>query len=329
MKTMPRLWMLCLLTAIPCATGSENDVPRRREQVLAAAQQGVAGLPELIRALEDEHPMVRRAAVRSLAEIGEPAHPALRKAYADADALVRRTAVHALGISDLDWTETVLDDPDASVVELVVRNLVQIEPRTERARTLLEKAARHASPAIRKLAGEALQDFRFSDPGRRLLRERPDMADHLPRIHVTHAQPLPLDGWLFRKDPARDGHNAGWFGLETPDAGWSPAEIGKPWETGYVGIGWYRREFTLPDKPEHLAGELLFEGVDESAWVWINGIYVGGHDIGPPGWDEPFRLDVTPELRWGAQNQITVRVMNTAFAGGIWKPITLETLNLK
>ena len=50
------------------------------------------------------------------------------------------------------------------------------------------------------------------------------------------------------------------------------------------------------------------------------------HDDGPAGWDQAFTLDVTKELVWGKRNQITVRAMNTAHAGGIWKPVLIEVL---
>jgi hypothetical protein len=70
----------------------------------------------------------------------------------------------------------------------------------------------------------------------------------------------------------------------------------------------------------------VFGGVDECAWVWINGKYAGDHDIGPNGWNVPFYLDITDLLNWGGKNQITVRAMNTAHAGGIWRPVTIEVL---
>jgi hypothetical protein len=66
--------------------------------------------------------------------------------------------------------------------------------------------------------------------------------------------------------------------------------------------------------------------VDESAWVWLNGEFAGEHDQGPSGWDTPFRLDVTDGLNWGGANQLTVRVLNSAMAGGIWKPVSIVIL---
>ena len=47
---------------------------------------------------------------------------------------------------------------------------------------------------------------------------------------------------------------------------------------------------------------------------------------GLKSWDVPFRLDVTEAVRWGEENQITVRVHNAKAAGGIWKPVTVLVL---
>jgi hypothetical protein len=35
---------------------------------------------------------------------------------------------------------------------------------------------------------------------------------------------------------------------------------------------------------------------------------------------------VTHELKWGQKNQITVRVYDSAYAGGIWKPVSVQVL---
>ena len=56
----------------------------------------------------------------------------------------------------------------------------------------------------------------------------------------------------------------------------------------------------------------------------MNGKYVGQHDVGPSGWNMPFDLDITQEIRWGGENQLTVRVEDTMAAGGIWKPVKIN-----
>ena len=139
------------------------------------------------------------------------------------------------------------------------------------------------------------------------------------------------DGWRFVLDPLRAGHRQGWYEPGFDDTGWETIGIEQTWQEAgheYIGVTWYRRAIEIPPVVEHLAVDLHFGAVDESAWVWLNGVYVGQHDIGPSGWDDPFRLDITEEIRWGTTNQITVRAMNTAFAGGIWQPVTISVLEL-
>ena len=152
-----------------------------------------------------------------------------------------------------------------------------------------------------------------------------------PVLVHPEEQRLSLNGgWRFRLDSGRDGHTKGWFQPGFDDSSWQAITIERAWQEAgveHIGVAWYRRWIELPPKPKEMAAaDLHFHGVDEGAWVWVNGIYVGEHDIGPQGWDQPFRLDVTAELKWGERNHITVRAMNTAQAGGIWRPVELEVL---
>lgn len=82
----------------------------------------------------------------------------------------------------------------------------------------------------------------------------------------------------------------------------------------------------VPQRDASNRAEITFEGVDESAWVYVNGHYAGKHDQGPSGWDVPFSLDITDHVEWGSENLLAVRVRNTAFKGGIWQPVTLSIL---
>ena len=82
----------------------------------------------------------------------------------------------------------------------------------------------------------------------------------------------------------------------------------------------------MPSYKKCAAVELAFGAVDESAWVWLNGIYIGQHDIGPSGWNRAFWLDVTKEIRWGEKNLLVIRVEDTVNGGGVWKPVSVEIL---
>lgn len=302
-------------------------------RVTEAATRGVDAIPALSAALGDESPLVQRAAVRELALLGPAANDALEAALDAEDVLVRRAALLALtreaSPAALPHLARAIRDPDPALREIAVRLLLAVEPRNSAVLDLLGHAAADESPRIQRLASEALSPFRVDPRETVLLRERPEIMDHIERVVTVLEKPLPSDGWQFRFDRGVVGHLEKWFQPEIDEQGWDPGEIERAWEAGYVGVGWYRLTVALPERPEHLAAELRFEGVDESAWVWVNGTYVGGQDIGPGGWNRPFRVDCTQELRWGGENVIAVRVMNTTGGGGIWRPVVLDVLGMR
>ncbi|MGI5817383.1 MAG: HEAT repeat domain-containing protein [Armatimonadota bacterium] len=334
--------IFCVTLTLHLAAGAvaQGTVVERRAEVLQAAERGTEGIPLLERALQDESPLVRRAAIRGLMALGEPARGAVAGALENDDIVVRRAALVSL-VGDptpaaLPHLERALSDADVNLREIAVRLLLAVTPRTDEVIALLEKADQDEAPRVHGPAALALAEmapgmepFEIEPPDKVLLLDRPEMADQAGRIVTVMEIPLPRDGWRFRTDARIEGHRENWFGEDYDDGDWRDISIETAWTTGYIGVGWYRREIELPDRPEHIAAELLFEGVDESAWVWVNGVYVGGQDIGASGWNQPFRVDVTDELRWGAVNQITVRAKNTAAAGGIWRPVTLEALALR
>jgi hypothetical protein len=133
--------------------------------------------------------------------------------------------------------------------------------------------------------------------------------------------------WRFKPDPDRTGEQAGWQAAE-PDDTWGPISTHAAWEgqghEGYDGYGWYTVEVTIPEtKAEHVW--LLFGAVDETCRVWINGEHVGDSD-GDPGvlWDKPVAVEITGKYRPGEPNRLTVRVHDSAYAGGIWKPVEIR-----
>ena len=142
-------------------------------------------------------------------------------------------------------------------------------------------------------------------------------------LRLKQSIELPRTGWLFQKDKQRQGDELKWYLPGTADDDWQEIEIAKFWPADYLGIGWYRGKFETPKLAEGSVAYLHFGAVDESCWVWINGIYVGSHNVGTDAWDKPFRLEITDALKPG-KNFIAVRVLNVAYAGGIWKPVKLE-----
>jgi hypothetical protein len=313
----------------------DTSVGQRRAAVLVSVQNGAAALPFLKAALNDASPLVRRAAVQSLQLIGPTAVDALNMAVRqDKDALVRRTALRALnelsGIGAVKILAASLNDPDEVVRRDVVTMLATRSPQTPELITLLRQARQDKAAEVSRIAASALWPFYKETLSSR---ERTDMKDH----HITTLAtiPLPTAAWRFKTDPDEEGHQKNWFTPEFDDRDWSVASIGKPWEEFgqvYDGIGWYRSTFTAPEKTKHAGVDLTFDGVDDSAWVWINGQYIGQHDLGPSAYGTilraiPFSIDVTDLLKWGEPNQITVRVLDRGATGGITQPVKLEILN--
>ena len=280
----------------------------RRSGLLATTVSGEATPTAAAAFLSDRDPLVRRAAVFCLARYGQDALPQLTQALGNADPLVRRNAALALGgcgPAALDALRGAAKDTDPLVRHGAVAALANLDPQSVKAFELLQRAAGDANDMVRKAASQAVAQY----------------------TEVLQGIRLPREGWRFKLDPAGVGEENGWFHVDLVDSEWTDIEIEKAWgdcgHKGYVGSAWYRRTVELPENPGGTHAVLLFGGVDECAWVWVNGEFAGAHDIGPTGWDKPFRLDVSKLLNWQDSNQITVRAMNTGHAGGIWRPVTI------
>ncbi|HEY4323544.1 MAG TPA: glycoside hydrolase family 2 TIM barrel-domain containing protein [Mucilaginibacter sp.] len=84
---------------------------------------------------------------------------------------------------------------------------------------------------------------------------------------------------------------------------------------GYLptGIGWYRKQFTLPLSVRGKQVSIQFDGVYMNSEVWINGHYLGKR---PNGYIS-FVYDLTPYLASG-KNTIAVRVDNSKQPNSRW-----------
>ena len=337
MKTFMRFFqgvailsLLALATAgcTPSAVNMRNrTIIERRAALQERAMEGPEAIPSLVSALDDESNVVRRTAARLLAEMGAPAQGALVAALGNSDSLVRRIALVAVSEHQnekaLAHLARALKDEEVIVRRTAVNLLVALQPRTDEIVELLKVARKDKADSVRSVAARALWPFHKEVVS---IRDRADW-DH--EVKIVQTIPLSKDGWRFKLDPWRHGHLKKWFEPGLDDSKWDLISIEQAWQKAgydYVGVAWYRRGIALPKKPKHNAVEIHFKGVDECAWVWVNGRYVGQHDIGPGGWDKPFTLDITREVKWGGKNQITVRAMNTKFAGGIWRPVQIEVL---
>lgn len=74
------------------------------------------------------------------------------------------------------------------------------------------------------------------------------------------------------------------------------------------GVAWYRKKIQIPASD---SGKKIFIDIDGAmsyAMVWLNGHLVGGW---PYGYNS-FRLDLTPYIKYGAANQLAIRLDNPA-----------------
>ncbi|TMI73091.1 MAG: glycoside hydrolase family 2 protein [Bacteroidetes bacterium] len=95
------------------------------------------------------------------------------------------------------------------------------------------------------------------------------------------------------------------------------------------GVGWYRRKLDIPSSDASKSIYLDIDGAMSYAMVWLNGNLVGGW---PYGYNS-FRLDLTPYIKPGGDNQLAIRIDNPANSSrwypgaGIYRNVWLTKLN--
>jgi beta-galactosidase len=129
--------------------------------------------------------------------------------------------------------------------------------------------------------------------------------------------------WEFHKGDIEDGQMEGietksWITLDLPHD-WSiegPFSKENSSCTAYLpaGIGWYRKEFTIPKDQKDRKVFISFDGVYNNSEVWINGNYLGKR---PNGYIS-FQYDLTPFLKFGKKNLIAVRVDHSKSGDSRW-----------
>ena len=150
-------------------------------------------------------------------------------------------------------------------------------------------------------------------------------AHRPPRIPYTYKKvaEVPVQ-WKFLLSPYaeedQEHQEVSLSRADFDDSHWADIDIGQAWEDqGYAGYdegAWYRTRIEVnaeEGRPVHLA----FGGVDNEAYVYVNGIFVGEHH----GWNTPFILDISEAVNYKGQNVVAVRVYDGANMGGIYGTI--------
>lgn len=117
--------------------------------------------------------------------------------------------------------------------------------------------------------------------------------------------------WKFIRSDVENGEGLGFDDSKWTDVG-LPHNFSIPYNMEsnfYVGYGWYRKTFEVPENWEGKEVNIEFEGAFQVTEVFVNGEYVGTHEGGYTG----FTFDITDFVKTG-ENLIAVRVNN------IWQP---------
>jgi hypothetical protein len=140
-------------------------------------------------------------------------------------------------------------------------------------------------------------------------------------------------GWTFSLGDVPGAEQEGY-----DDAAWQrvglPHSFSMPYFAGtnafYVGYGWYRKRFDVPQAWQGRRLFLEFEAAFQEAEIFVNGRRVGAHQGGYTG----FQLDITDAVRSGA-NVVAVRLNNRwnprlapragehTFSGGLYRNVWL------
>ena len=151
---------------------------------------------------------------------------------------------------------------------------------------------------------------------------------------------LVLNNWKFKT-----GDDKNWSKSNFDDSNWKVIQTNSIWENqgyaNYDGYGWYRVKFNLPESLKKKAlykdtFQLVLGKIDDMDETYLNGEFIGtnNHVCSP---DEAanyqkntaynvFRiyklLSKDPRLKWGQENTLAVRVLDTGGGGGMYEGIT-------
>jgi len=81
------------------------------------------------------------------------------------------------------------------------------------------------------------------------------------------------------------------------------------------GVAWYRKKIEIPNADKGKSIFLDVDGAMSYAIVWINGNLVGGWPYGYSSW----RLNLTPYIAHGSENQLAIRIDNPNYSSR-WYP---------
>jgi beta-galactosidase len=204
--------------------------------------------------------------------------------------------------------------------------------------------------ASEDLRYEALPELKLRPDGADFDAGVMDDSDTAVRKGILRSYILP-SGNAFIRDPARrhvrpagnPGGTVDYVKAGFDDATWQSVALPHDWAIAgpfiakgpYGGMGrlpswgtgWYRRKLAIPEVDRGRSVFLDVDGAMSYATVWLNGKLVGGWPYGYNSW----RLDLTPYIVPGGENQLAIRLDNPMESsrwypgGGIYRNVWLTT----
>jgi len=147
------------------------------------------------------------------------------------------------------------------------------------------------------------------------------------------------EGWKFQRGDVVDAKSPAF-----DDSSWRQVDLPHDWSieaplspslassTGYLpgGIGWYRKTLNIPVEMKDKKIFIYFEGIYRNGEVFVNGNSVG---MRPNGYISCL-YEITPYLKFGAKNTISVRVDHSKYVdsryytgSGIYRDVYLISAN--
>jgi hypothetical protein len=149
--------------------------------------------------------------------------------------------------------------------------------------------------------------------------------------------------WFFTPDPKDEGTKSNWHKTTAAEAAvcWDRVRTDNGWEMPghfapaamkkfmkeYNGIGWYSLPLQVPPRWKGKKIYLLFAGVDESGWIYLNGKLCGERIFKEENdWKRSFEIRIDQNIDWSKKSQdLVVKVRDIGGQGGIWRPVVLVT----
>lgn len=143
------------------------------------------------------------------------------------------------------------------------------------------------------------------------------------------------DSWKFLKGECAAASDSAFN-----DAAWTSVHLPHTWNTDayiekdyYRGIGWYRRQISIPQSWKGKQIFLKLDAASKAATIYINGKNVGEH----AGGYTASTFDITPFCTFGTLNSLAIRVNNArqdippisgdfTFFGGIYRDVWLTAV---